>query len=66
MNQNVVSALAIVAAGSLLIGWKTFFSTKETLVERKIIKRVLVQLRKRFFSTLREIAFVVKHLKAHE
>ena len=73
MSRNVLSALAVVAAGtyqinqgSIFIGWKKFFGNKDTLLDRPLIKKVLIQLRKAFYSTLRQIVFVAANLKAHE
>ena len=47
--------------------WKNVASGNELeLVDRRLIRRILITLRKRVFSTLREISFIVNNIRTLE
>jgi hypothetical protein len=46
--------------------WRKLVPAQEEVADRLAIKRILVQLRKRVYSTLREISFIVNNIRTLE
>lgn len=46
--------------------WRKSGQEEENIADRLLIKKVLIQLRKRVYSTLREISFIVNHIRTLE
>ena len=70
---SALSALTIVTGTSfktkgtaIYYMWKKNSNDDVNIVDRLVIKKVLIKLRKRIYSTLREIAFIVNHIRTLE
>lgn len=46
--------------------WRKLVPAQEELADRLTIKRILIQLRKRVYATLREISFIVNNIRTLE
>ena len=51
---------------ALFLWWKKGTSEEVQLIDRSVLKTTLIKLRKRAYSTLREIAFIVNHIRTLE
>lgn len=54
------------AGTAALFLWRKLVPGQEEPVDRMAIKRILIQLRKRVYSTLREISFIVNNIRTLE
>ena len=51
---------------ALFYWWKKGANEETQLVDRSLLKSTLIKLRKRAYSTLREISFIVNHIRTLE
>ena len=73
MSKGLFSALSaltlvtgiqeLISGTAIFYFWKKNNHEDELIVDRLIIKNVLIKLRKRVYSTLREISFIVNHIR---
>ena len=74
MSRSIVSALAFATAstlsiypGSLIYLLSNYFSSSSvTLLERNHLIEIIIEMRKKMYSTLREIAYIANYLKITE
>jgi hypothetical protein len=62
---GVFSALSIGTAAFYFL-WKKIINSEPELIDRLTIKDIVITLRKRIYSTLREISFIVNNIRTLE